>query len=143
MKSNIFKYLLNQMEQNHSFEIKTAILKSLCQMKQPSLSSDLLELLRTTPEQILPILVKNAREIPNDLENKGEVMTEMCLYWLAYMEHGHSGTFLLEFLKVTIFRQIAMFVLILISNQRIFTRKIKMEDFDHFCKIWNSFLTIL
>ena len=93
MKSNIFKYLLNQMEQNHSFEIKTAILKSLCQMKQPSLSSDLLELLRTTPEQILPILVKNAREIPNDLENKGEVMTEMCLYWLAYMEHGHSGNF--------------------------------------------------
>ena len=57
--------------------------------------------LRTTPEQILPILVKNAREIPNDLENKGEVMTEMCLYWLAYMEHGHSGTFLLEFLKST------------------------------------------
>ena len=93
MKSNIFKYMLNQMEQNHSFEIKTAILKSLCQMKQPSLSSDLLELLRTTPEQILPILVKNAREIPNDLENKGEVMTEMCLYWLAYMEHGHSGKF--------------------------------------------------
>ena len=43
--------------------------------------------------------MKNAREIPNDLENKGEVMTEMCLYWLAYMEHGHSGTFLLEFLN--------------------------------------------
>ena len=84
------------MEQNHSFEIKTAILKSLCQMKQPSLSSDLLELLRTTPEQILPILVKNAREIPNDLENKGEVMTEMCLYWLAYMEHGQSGKFFLK-----------------------------------------------
>ena len=93
MRSNIFKYLLNQMEQNHSFEIKTEILKSLCQMKQPSLSSDLLQLLRTNVEQILPILVKNARVIPQDLENRGEILTEMCLYWLAYMEHEHSGTF--------------------------------------------------
>lgn len=90
MKSNIFKYLLNQLEQNPSYEIKTAILKSLCQMKEPTLSSDLLQLLRTNPEEILPILVKNARVIPNDLENKGEVLREMCLYWLAYMEHGHS-----------------------------------------------------
>ena len=81
------------MDQSHSFETKTAILKSLCQMKQPSLSSDLLQLLRTTPEEILPILVKNARVIPHDLENKGEVLTEMCLYWLAYIEHEHSGTF--------------------------------------------------
>ena len=95
MRSNIFKYLLNQMEQNHSFEIKTEILKSLCQMKQPSLSSDFLQLLRTNVEQILPILVKNARVIPQDLENRGEILTEMCLYWLAYMEHQHSGTFYL------------------------------------------------
>ena len=62
-------------------------------MKEPTLSSDLLQLLRTNPEEILPILVKNARVIPNDLENKGEVLREMCLYWLAYMEHGHSGIF--------------------------------------------------
>ena len=87
MRSNIFKYHLNQMEQNHSFEIKTEILKSLCQMKQPSLSSDLLQLLRTNVEQILPILVKNARVIPQDHASLGKPYTLLDITTYGAVNH--------------------------------------------------------
>ena len=66
--------------------MKIAIFKVLCQIQPSSVqfSQELLKLINTTPEDIIPLLLKNARILPETLENRDQILTQMCHYSFIY-----------------------------------------------------------
>lgn len=93
VSEEIFKYLLAALLEHHNhlnFEVKTAILKAVCHIElagnhHASLSDQLLQLMRSSPQQIVPLLVKNAPILPNSL------LPELCIYALAYSNLHQDG----------------------------------------------------
>ena len=54
------------------------------------LGPELLRWIDLSPEMTVPIMLKNARIVPNHLESKNEIMQKMCEYALA---NGHCTSF--------------------------------------------------
>ncbi len=79
----IHKYLLNQLEHQSHPELRSDILKSLCLIKHKSLSNELLNLVKSQPETMVPILVRNARILPDD---KDDLVKEVCELSLKYCD---------------------------------------------------------
>jgi hypothetical protein len=79
------KYLISQLEHSSvGHEVKTAILKALCQVEQERktnlLVPELLKLVNTNPESSIPMLVKNARILPVE----GTLLQQVCEFSLTY-----------------------------------------------------------
>ena len=84
------KYLITQLgHPNHNTEVKSAILRALSSMKKQTAfpSAELLKLIHSSPEQIVPVLLKNVRDIPKEpFEQKAQLLSQMCVHALAYGE---------------------------------------------------------
>lgn len=95
VSEEIFKYLVAALLEHHNhlnFEVKTAILKAVCHIElsygsnhHASLSDQLLQLMRSSPQQIVPLLVKNAPILPNSL------LPELCISAMAYSNLQQDG----------------------------------------------------
>jgi len=91
----IIKYLCHQLTQSQfNSDVKSGILKALFRLPKAEeiLGSELLRWIDSSPELTVPILVKNARIVPNHLESKCEVMQKMCEYALTYCSLNDEET---------------------------------------------------
>ena len=79
--------LLNTIRIYH-FLIFSAALFRLPKATEGVLGPELLRWIDLSPEMTVPILLKNARIVPNHLESKNDIMQKMCEYALA---NGHCS----------------------------------------------------
>ncbi len=79
IRQEIVTYLLHQLEQ-HNFVIKSAILKSLCKLSiaGESVTDSLLDVLKTNPEEMTPVFLKNVKLLPE------KVLPDLSIYSITH-----------------------------------------------------------